>query len=54
VELTCSRVIIVNRGRVAAEGMLEDMRRRSHSLEDLFVNLIEAEDAGAVAGGRAH
>jgi ABC-2 type transport system ATP-binding protein len=54
VELTCSRVIIVNRGRVAAEGMLEDMRRRSHSLEDLFVNLIEAEDAGAVAGGRSH
>jgi ABC-2 type transport system ATP-binding protein len=50
VEMTCNRVIIINRGQVAAEGMLEDLRQRSHSLEDLFVNLVEGEETGAVAG----
>jgi ABC-2 type transport system ATP-binding protein len=52
VERTCNRVIIINRGRVAAEGMLDDLRRQSHSLEDLFVNLVEAEVPEATAAGR--
>jgi ABC-2 type transport system ATP-binding protein len=47
VEMTCNRVIIINRGRLAAEGMLQDLRRRSHSLEDLFVNLVEGEAEAA-------
>jgi ABC-2 type transport system ATP-binding protein len=51
VEMTCERVIIINRGQVAAEGMLEDLSRRSHNLEDLFVNLVEGDEPEAVAAG---
>jgi ABC-2 type transport system ATP-binding protein len=44
VEMTCNRVILINRGRVAAEGMLADLRARHRSLEDLFVSVVEDEE----------
>ena len=47
VEMTCSRAIIINRGRVAAAGKLEDLRTPDQSLEEMFVRLVEQE--GAVA-----
>jgi ABC-type multidrug transport system ATPase subunit len=43
--MTCNRVILINRGRVAAEGMLADLRARHRSLEDLFVSVVEDEEA---------
>jgi ABC-2 type transport system ATP-binding protein len=47
VEMTCDRVIIINRGEVAAEGMLDDLRARHRNLEDLFVNIVESEEPAA-------
>ncbi len=46
--MTCSRVILIHRGEIAADGMLDDLRSRHGSLEDLFVRTVEgeAEDAG--------
>src|SRR5262249_36404772 len=44
VEMTCNRVILINRGRVAADGMLADLRARHRSLEDLFVSVVEDEE----------
>jgi ABC-2 type transport system ATP-binding protein len=41
VEMTCERAIIINRGRVAAQGLLEDLRPRDQSLEEMFVRLVE-------------
>ena len=49
VEMTCNRVIIINRGRVAAEGMLTDMRAQHENLEDLFVSIVEQPEERAVA-----
>jgi ABC-2 type transport system ATP-binding protein len=45
VEMTCDRVIIINRGQVVASGMLEDMKRRDEPLEDLYLRIVE----GAIA-----
>jgi ABC-2 type transport system ATP-binding protein len=41
VEMTCEQAIIINRGRVAAQGRLEDLRPRDQTLEEMFVRLIE-------------
>jgi ABC-2 type transport system ATP-binding protein len=43
VEMTCDQVIIINRGRVAAAGRLEDLRTQGQSLEEMFVRLVERE-----------
>jgi ABC-2 type transport system ATP-binding protein len=43
VEMTCDRVIIINRGRVAADGLLEDMKVRDESLEDRYLRIVEGE-----------
>jgi ABC-2 type transport system ATP-binding protein len=48
VEMTCDRVIIINRGEVAAEGMLDDLRARHRNLEDLFVSIVESEEPARV------
>jgi ABC-2 type transport system ATP-binding protein len=45
VEVTCDQAIIINRGRVAAAGRLEDLRPRDQSLEEMFMRLIEQQDA---------
>jgi ABC-2 type transport system ATP-binding protein len=45
VEATCDRAIIINRGRVAAAGKLDDLRGAGQSLEEMFVRLVEQEDA---------
>jgi ABC-2 type transport system ATP-binding protein len=45
VEMTCDRVIIINRGRVAAAGALEDMKSADEPLEDLYLRIVE----GAIA-----
>jgi ABC-2 type transport system ATP-binding protein len=45
VELTCGRVIIINRGRVAADGTLEELRARHRTLEDLFVSIVDGAEA---------
>src|SRR5262249_32861978 len=37
VEMTCEQAIIINRGRVAAQGRLEDLRPRDQTLEEMFV-----------------
>jgi ABC-2 type transport system ATP-binding protein len=45
VEITCEQAIIINRGRVAAAGRLDDLRRGGQSLEEMFVRLVEQEEA---------
>lgn len=44
VEMTCDRVIIINRGRVAVAGPLAELRSADQTLEEMFVRLVE-EDA---------
>jgi ABC-2 type transport system ATP-binding protein len=44
VEMTCNRVIIINRGRVAADGTLSDLRAEHANLEELFVSIVEDAD----------
>jgi ABC-2 type transport system ATP-binding protein len=43
VEMTCDRVIIINRGRVAISGMLDEMKRADEPLEDLYLRIVEGE-----------
>jgi ABC-2 type transport system ATP-binding protein len=45
VEMTCDSVIIINRGRIAASGTLEELRSGSESLEDLFVRIVDEEES---------
>ncbi len=45
VEMTCSHVIIINRGQVAAMGPLKEMRGQRENLEELFVSIVEREAA---------
>lgn len=40
VERLCDRVAIINQGRIAAEGTVDDLRSGSETLEDLFVRLV--------------
>jgi ABC-2 type transport system ATP-binding protein len=47
VEMTCDRVIIINRGRLAASGMLDDMKGRDEPLEELYLRIVEGEAARA-------
>jgi len=42
VEVTCDQAIIINRGEVAAAGTLEELRAGARSLEERFVQLVEA------------
>jgi ABC-2 type transport system ATP-binding protein len=49
VEMTCEQAIIINRGRVAAQGRLEDLRPRDQTLEEMFVRLIEHAEGPATA-----
>jgi ABC-2 type transport system ATP-binding protein len=44
VEMTCERVIIINRGRLAADSMTAELRRRHQNLETYFLNLTESEE----------
>jgi ABC-2 type transport system ATP-binding protein len=48
VEMTCDEAIIINRGRVAAAGRLSDLRPRGQTLEEMFVRLVESEEAAPV------
>ena len=41
VEQTCERIIIIDRGRVAAVGELAEMHRQHQNLEEFFVKLTE-------------
>jgi len=43
VEMTCDQAIIINRGRVAAAGTLEELRSDHANLEEMFVRLVEQE-----------
>jgi ABC-2 type transport system ATP-binding protein len=45
VEVTCDQAIIINRGRVAAAGRLDDLRSAGQSLEEMFVRLVERDEA---------
>lgn len=55
----CHRIAILNRGRIVAEGTLDDLRQQAHapsgeSLEDIFLDLTggsEDEVAQALLGG---
>jgi ABC-2 type transport system ATP-binding protein len=42
VERLCDRVAIIDKGRIAASGTLDDLRAGSESLEDAFVRLVGA------------
>jgi ABC-2 type transport system ATP-binding protein len=42
VKRTCDHVAILNQGRVAAQGPLEQVLRAGESLEDAFVRLVRA------------
>ena len=52
VERVCSRVVILNKGRVVADDSVERLRELTHlpSLEAVFAELTEERDPGAVAG----
>jgi ABC-2 type transport system ATP-binding protein len=45
VEMTCERAIIINRGRVAAAGRLDELTPQGQKLEEMFVRLVEREEA---------
>ncbi|WP_220039914.1 hypothetical protein [Nonomuraea aridisoli] len=45
VEQLCDHVAVIDRGRVAAAGTLDEVRR-GRSLEERFVRLVNAEGAG--------
>jgi ABC-2 type transport system ATP-binding protein len=47
VEMTCDRVIIINRGQVAASSLLTELRSRGKTLEEVFVRIVEGEPARA-------
>lgn len=52
VERLCSRVAIINHGRIVAEGTLDELRAQAQSgtnahLEDVFLKLVEARAPGA-------
>ena len=47
VEMTCDRVIVINRGRLAADGMLEEMKDRDEPLEELYLRIVEGETVRA-------
>ena len=51
VERLCTRVAIINRGRIVAEGTLDELRANQgdHAdLEDIFLKLVEARNASGV------
>src|SRR5262245_55543502 len=48
VEQTCERVIIIDRGRVAAIGDLSELRRQYENLEEFFVRLTERDEPAKV------
>ena len=45
VERLCSRIAIINQGRVVVEGTLDDLRAGEETLEDVFVRVVGAERA---------
>ncbi|HMF14982.1 MAG TPA: ATP-binding cassette domain-containing protein [Gemmataceae bacterium] len=45
VEMTCDRVIVINRGQLAADGLLEEMKGRDEPLEELYLRIVEGEAA---------
>jgi ABC-2 type transport system ATP-binding protein len=47
VEMTCERVIIIHRGRVAAAGRLDDLRAQDQSLEEMFIGLVSSSESSA-------
>ena len=50
VEMTCDQAIIINRGKVALAGPLEDLRSKNQTLEEMFIKLVDREES-ALAGG---
>lgn len=46
VEMTCDSVIIIDRGRVVASGQLRELRPEQETLEDMFIRIVEREEAG--------
>lgn len=53
VTMVCSKVVIVNKGRVALEGMLEEVTKHK-SLEQVFLEKVAGDlgqDAASLAGG---
>lgn len=49
VEMTCERFIIINRGKVAANGRLRDLQGQRQTLEEVFVRVVGAEAAAEKA-----
>ena len=44
VEMACERIIIIDRGQVAASGELADLKRKHQNLEEFFIGLTEREE----------
>jgi ABC-2 type transport system ATP-binding protein len=40
VERLCDHAAIINKGRIVAEGRMEDLRAGSETLEDVFVRIV--------------
>jgi sodium transport system ATP-binding protein len=53
-EKLCDKIAILHRGRILAEGTLEEIRERhhEHDLEELFFQLISHYDEGTVESGK--
>jgi ABC-type multidrug transport system ATPase subunit len=41
--MTCDRVIVINRGLLAADGLLKEMKDRDEPLEELYLRIVEGE-----------
>jgi ABC-2 type transport system ATP-binding protein len=55
VEMTCSHVILINKGQVSAAGPLKELRLQQQpdeSLEDLFVKIVERDAGAGIAAAR--
>jgi ABC-2 type transport system ATP-binding protein len=46
VEMTCERVLIINRGQLAADGAVSELRQTHGNLEEFFIRLTEGELVG--------
>ena len=52
-ENICHRVLILNRGKIVADGSLDELRELAHrtSLEEIFARMTEADEVGVKSAG---
>ena len=55
-ETICHRVLILNRGKIVADGSIDELREMAHrtSLEEIFALLTEADEVGVKSASVIH